>query len=182
MAERGATRIAPRGSVDTAGDDPFAELESWFEENLWPGLEAAFNLVQHKLPDGTGNSTRITIQSPRALRANYETAVVREVRTLTSLETSKTIHVELTLPNTIDYQAGDHLAILPFNSPQSVQRVLSLFLIPPDSILYITSSSDSQLPTHTPISAHDLLSGYVELNHVATPTVRIATSLLFRRG
>ncbi|KAL4885752.1 cytochrome P450 [Aspergillus karnatakaensis] len=170
MAKRGAARLAPRGFVDTAGDDPFAALESWLEGSLWPGLETTFRPVQDSLSNETGTSIQIKIQSPPALRANYDTAIVREVRALTSQETSQKIHVELTLPDTIEYRAGDHLAVLPFNSPETVQRVLSLFLVSPDSLLYITSTSDSPLPTHTPISVRDLLSGYVELGNVATPT------------
>ncbi|KAE8323142.1 cytochrome P450 [Aspergillus sergii] len=170
MAEHGGARLAPRGSADTAEDDAFAELESWSETSLWPGLEAAFNLVHHGSSDYTGNSTRITIRSPYTLRAAYETAVVNQVRVLASAETTKKVHVELALPDTVNYHAGDHLAILHLNSRESVQRVLSHFQIGSDTILYITSSSDISLPTDTPISAHDLLSGYVELNQLVTPT------------
>ncbi|KAL2817605.1 hypothetical protein BJX63DRAFT_440740 [Aspergillus granulosus] len=169
MSEHGGSRIALRGSVDTAEEDPFAGLESWSETILWPGLEASFDLLRHDLSDTLDDRARITIGPPYALRAAYETAIVREVRTLTSQGTTAKIHVELDLPDTIEYQAGDHLAILPMNPPQNVQRVLSLFHIGPDSLLYITSSSAPSLPTDTPISAYDLLSGYVELNQVVTP-------------
>ena len=172
MAEHGGARLAPRGSADTAEDDPFAELESWMETNLWPGLEAVFSFKHPCSSDETGNSTRITIRSPYPLRAVYETAVIDQVRVLTSAETTKKVHVELALPETVHYHPGDHLAVLPLNPRRSVQRVLSLFQIGSDTILYITSSSATSLPTDTPISAHDLLSGYVELNQVATPAVR----------
>ncbi|KAL4745057.1 hypothetical protein BDW72DRAFT_211789 [Aspergillus terricola var. indicus] len=168
MAEHGGSRIAPRGSADTAEDDPFAELESWMESSLWPGLDSAFDLVQQP-SDAAENSTQVTVRPPCALRAGYDAGVVREVRTLTSQEAATKIHVELTLPDTINYQPGDHLAVLPLNSSQRVQRVLSLFQVGPDSILHITSGSATSLPTDIPISAHDLLSGYVELNQVATP-------------
>ncbi|KAE8363632.1 cytochrome P450 [Aspergillus caelatus] len=169
MAEHGGARLAPRGSADTAEDDPFAELESWMETNLWPGLEAAFSFKHPGSSDETGNSTRITIRSPYPLRAVYETAVIDQVRVLTSAGTTKKVHVELALPETVHYHPGDHLAVLPLNPRRSVQRVLSLFQIGSDTILYITSSGTTSLPTDTPISAHDLLSGYVELNQVATP-------------
>ncbi|KAL1848448.1 hypothetical protein Plec18170_008046 [Paecilomyces lecythidis] len=170
MAERGGTRITPRGSANTAEEDPFAELESWAETSLWPQLEATFALVHHDLSDDARRKTQIIIRSPYTLRADYSSSVVQEVRVLTSGEVTKKVHVELALPDNISYQAGDHLAILPLNPSQSVQRVLSHFKIGWDSILYITSSSTTSLPTDTPISAHDLLSGYVELNQVATPT------------
>jgi cytochrome P450/NADPH-cytochrome P450 reductase len=176
MAQHGGTHVCPRKAIDTAEADPFAELEDWIEDSLWPGLEVAFDIAQHDSSDEAGSSTKISVRAPYTFRAGYEEAIVREVRILTSGDAPKKIHVELELPDTIKYQPGDHLAILPVNPPGMVQRVLSLFHVGSDSIFYVTSRTTSGLPTDTPISAHDLLSGYVELNQVATPLVRISIS------
>jgi cytochrome P450/NADPH-cytochrome P450 reductase len=92
----------------------------------------------------------------------------------------KKIHIELALPDTIEYQPGDYLSILPINPPAMVKRVLFLFHVGSDSIIRVTSRTASGLPTDTPISAHDLLSGYVELNQVATPSVRISMPYTLR--
>ncbi|KAL2787821.1 cytochrome P450 [Aspergillus keveii] len=170
MAQHGGTRISPRKATDTAEADPFAELEKWIDDSLWPGLEAAFDIAQHDSSDEAGSSTKISVRAPYTFRAGYEEAIVREVRVLTSGDAPKKIHVELELPDTIEYQPGDHLAILPINPSEMVQRVLSLFHVGSDSIIHVTSRTASGLPTDTPISAHDLLSGYVELNQVATPS------------
>ncbi|KAJ0415406.1 cytochrome P450 [Aspergillus carlsbadensis] len=170
MSKHGGTRITPRRAIDTAQEDPFAEMEDWIEQSLWPGVEASFNIGQNSSSGEAGNSTGISLRAPYALRAGFEEALVREIRVLTSSDTSKKVHIELALPGTINYQPGDHLAILPFNPPQMVQRVLCLFHLGPDNIIYITSRTAGGLPTDTPISTHDLLSGYTELNQVATPS------------
>jgi cytochrome P450/NADPH-cytochrome P450 reductase len=174
MGEHGGTRIAPRRAIDIAEADPFAELEDWIDDSLWPGVETAFDIAPNNASDEAVKGTKISIRAPYTIRAGYEEAVVREVRVLTSGDTPKKIHVEFALPDTIKYQPGDHLAILPVNPPEMIQRVLSLFQVGSDSIIHVTSRTASGLPTDTPISAHDLLSGYVELSQVATPSVRIS--------
>ncbi|KAL4984978.1 cytochrome P450 [Aspergillus falconensis] len=170
MAKHGGARIAPRKAADTAEADPFAELEDWMEESLWPGLEAAFDISQHNVSGDAESGTKVSVRAPYTLRACYHEAVVREICVLTSGDTPKKIHIELALPCTINYQPGDHLAVMPINPPDMVQRVLSMFHLGPDSIIYITSCTAGWLPTDTPISAYDLFSGYIELNQVAAPS------------
>ncbi|KAL3496434.1 cytochrome P450 [Aspergillus germanicus] len=181
MSKHGGARIAPRRAIDTAEADPFAELEDWIEDSLWPSLEAAFDIGQHTAGNEPGNGAKISVRAPYTFRASYKEAVVQEARVLTSGDAPKKVHVELALPDTIEYQPGDHLAILPVNPPEMVQRALSLFHVGPDSIIHVTSRTTSGLPTDIPISAHDLLSGYVELNQVATPAVRISMPYTLRQ-
>ncbi|PYI30059.1 cytochrome P450 [Aspergillus indologenus CBS 114.80] len=169
LEEHGAKRIAQRGSVDTAEQDPFAELESWTEKELLPALEETVDFSRDCILSTRRDTVRVDIRPPHSLRAEYDPAVVQLVQVLTSPGTSKKIHVEIALPDHLKYEAGDHLAILPLNSRQNVQRVLSHFRMGEDSIVYVTSGSATSLPTDTQISVADLLSGYVELGQVATP-------------
>lgn len=76
-------------------------------------------------------------------------------------------HIEISLPKGVTYQSGDYLAILPTNPDQTVRRALRRFNLHPDDLLTITGRGRN-LPLDTPVSAHELLSGFVELGQPAT--------------
>jgi cytochrome P450/NADPH-cytochrome P450 reductase len=65
------------------------------------------------------------------------------------------------------YKTGDYLNILPTNPDKTVQRVLRRFNLQADDVLTIQGVGRN-LPVNTPISAKDLLSGFVELGQPAT--------------
>ncbi|CAG7922629.1 unnamed protein product [Penicillium olsonii] len=168
METCGAKRFAKLGTADTSEDDPFAELEMWEEQYLWPGLESEFDLA--KIEDSEGkHEVHIQIGLPHRPRSDYGAGIVRSNRILTAEKEPKKIHVEIELPSGFEYQPGDHLQILPLNSRESVQRVLSRFQLGWDALLNIVSAGATNLPTEGVISAADLLSGYVELGQLATP-------------
>ncbi|GKZ21502.1 hypothetical protein AbraIFM66951_006685 [Aspergillus brasiliensis] len=172
LEQHGGHRIAKRGAVDTAEEDPFAELEIWTENELWPALVQTCNIPHDMVaPTTKEDDIQVNIRPPYSLRAEYDTGIIQQLRTLTAPEIPEKLHVEVALPSHMKYEPGDHLAILPFNSRQSVQRVLSHFKIGEDSIVYMTSCCATSFPTDTPISAADLLGGYVELGQLATPLV-----------
>ena len=72
-------------------------------------------------------------------------------------------HVEIQLPKGQTYRAGDYLAVLPTNAVEVVYRVLKRFQLTTDTHIKIQSSTETFFPTNYPISAFDILSGYVEL-------------------
>jgi len=76
-------------------------------------------------------------------------------------------HIEISLPQGVTYQTGDYLAILPTNPDQTVQRALRRFNLHPDDVLTIQGRSIN-LPLDTPVSAYELLNGFVELGQPAT--------------
>lgn len=76
-------------------------------------------------------------------------------------------HIEIKLSEGMTYKTGDYLNILPTNPDQTVQRVLRRFNLHADDILTIQGVGRN-LPVNTPISAKDLLSGFVELGQPAT--------------
>ncbi|KAJ0283369.1 hypothetical protein COL940_004721 [Colletotrichum noveboracense] len=98
-------------------------------------------------------------------------AFVEESRVLSAKGVPQKRHLELRLPEGVNYQAGGHLQVLPQNDPQLVQKVLSRFNISGDTLLTITSRSgrSSSLPLNKPITAWDLFASYLELTHTATP-------------
>lgn len=164
--------MAPRGSVDTAEEDPFAELEMWQQKALCPGLQTEFGVVPVNNLSQETHKVKLSVGLPYTYRGEYQTGIVESVRVLTSTAASSIkAHVDISLPNDFDYQAGDNLAILPVNSGHSVERVLSHFNLGWDSVIEISSGGAAGLPTGKPISAADLLSGYVELGQLATPNV-----------
>ena len=72
-------------------------------------------------------------------------------------------HLEIKLPKGQTYRTGDYLAILPTNPIQIVYRVLKRFNLSTDTHIKIHSTTDTFFPTNHPVSAFDIISGYVEL-------------------
>ncbi|CAF5216640.1 unnamed protein product, partial [Rotaria magnacalcarata] len=73
-------------------------------------------------------------------------------------------HIEIKLPTGQTYRSGDYLAVLPTNPIETVFRVLKQFQLNTNSQIKIASSTRTFFPTNSPMSAFDILSGYVELN------------------
>jgi cytochrome P450/NADPH-cytochrome P450 reductase len=76
-------------------------------------------------------------------------------------------HIEISLPEGVTYQTGDYLAILPTNPDQTVHRALRRFNLHPDDVLTMQGRGMT-LPLDTPVSAYELLNGFVELGQPAT--------------
>jgi len=76
-------------------------------------------------------------------------------------------HIEIKLSEGMSYNTGDYLNILPTNPDKTVKRVLKRFNLHPDDLLTIRGEGRN-LPVDTPISAKELLSGFVELSQPAT--------------
>jgi cytochrome P450/NADPH-cytochrome P450 reductase len=85
-------------------------------------------------------------------------------------------HIELKLPETMTYRAGDYLAVLPRNAKRNVDRVLRRFRLSWDTQVVIEgASSNPRLPLGQAIGCGELLSSYVEL---AVPATRSQVSTL----
>ncbi|CAF4212977.1 unnamed protein product, partial [Adineta steineri] len=72
-------------------------------------------------------------------------------------------HLEIQLPKGQTYRTGDYLSVLPTNPIEIVSRVLKQFHLSGDTHIKINSSTNTFFPTNYPVSAFDILSGYVEL-------------------
>lgn len=95
-----------------------------------------------------------------------ETLVLKST-TAASSDRSTKKHIELQLPASMTYRAGDYLAVLPENPRENIERVFHRFSLPLDGSLYI-KSKDTFLPHGTPLLIRDVLGSYVELSQPAT--------------
>ncbi|HET8844347.1 MAG TPA: NADPH--cytochrome reductase, partial [Ktedonobacteraceae bacterium] len=80
-----------------------------------------------------------------------------------------TRHIEIALPTDMAYLAGDHLGVIGSNEPDQVRRVAEHFLFDQQTIIQLHNNNGRKpiAPTDEPISVHDLLANYVELQDIA---------------
>ncbi|RKL07437.1 Bifunctional cytochrome P450/NADPH--P450 reductase [Fusarium oxysporum] len=170
MKELGADQIATMGSADAATSDMFSDLETWAVDDLWPGLAKLMGTQldpDHTIP---GLNLEVTFQLPPrvTMRRGFSQAVVTECKVLSSPGVQLKKHLDLRLPAGFEFEAGDHIRVLPMNSPQDVRRVLARFSTGWDTLLTISSTRPLGFPTDTPITASDILGAYVELGQTAS--------------
>ncbi|ASF37892.1 NADPH--cytochrome reductase [Halobacillus halophilus] len=168
----GAERILAREGGD-ASEDFEGDLEKW-EAALWPALADTFNLELEEADDPSSHVSMEFVsgvtQTPLARTHHAFTAMVNENRELQVSSERSTRHLELKLPEGVNYQEGDHLGVLPQNGTELVERVLRRFQLKGEE--YVVLGEDTgkatHLPTSQPISLRELLTSYVELQEPAT--------------
>lgn len=81
-----------------------------------------------------------------------------------------TRHIELELPETVSYNVGDHLGVIPQNSEYLIERVANRFNFERESYIRLRKQANRKtfLPVEQTISVYRLLRDYVELQEVAT--------------
>lgn len=174
LAAHGAERLLERGAADAA-DDFDGQLRAW-EATLWPALAAAFGLGESAAPAIAGPAYRFEeVSHPAATHAaagyGARPMRVRASRELQAAEAGRsTRHIELELPEGVLYRAGDHLGVLPQNSPALVRRALARLGRDGDQQVIIRRDAPggSHLPLDRPVSLATLLTNYVELQEPAT--------------
>ncbi|EJD45553.1 fatty acid hydroxylase [Auricularia subglabra TFB-10046 SS5] len=149
----GAERIVELGVAD-ASESGFMESFDEWQGKLWDGLAKALSPPTHR-----ASSLR---------NSDAQVGVVTLVRRLTEAGAIEKHHIELQLPEGMSYRAGDYLAVLPTNPTLRVKRLLARFNLSPEAELRISSSTPTTLPTHRPVTASEVFSGYVELQQPAT--------------
>ncbi|KAL0564092.1 hypothetical protein V5O48_017963 [Marasmius crinis-equi] len=200
IEKRGGTRLVQRGEGDS-GKAEFFEVFDEFVEGLWQQLaKASFQLylsLFRAIPDNdlhlrqeyqtqmqatpaeSGFKVKIvdagTARAEALRQAGTGLGKVIENRILTKPGYGEKRHIELELPKGVTYRAGDYIAILPRNPPDSVRRILTFFGLSDEQHLFeshpqivISSSTLTSLPQDRHILLHEVLSGYVELSQPAT--------------
>jgi cytochrome P450 / NADPH-cytochrome P450 reductase len=179
METHGATRIYQRGEGDQS-DDFDGEFRGWYEP-LWRSLANALGTPMEEPEIGVkGHRYEVELLeehveiSPLITEYEakpFEVLANRELQRKTGPHPSErsTRHIELTLPEGVAYNTGDHLGVLPRNSDALVRRVMTRFDFPEDARIRIRSNTTSKtfLPVDQPVSVWALLSGYVAVQDVA---------------
>ncbi|MDR6147820.1 cytochrome P450/flavodoxin [Sphingomonas sp. SORGH_AS870] len=130
LAKAGAQALHPRGEGDAAGD-LFGAFETWYA-GLWPSLAASQGRepavqAQPRIDVEVRRGTRERLLKLDELRHGTVLAN-RELVDLHRPSARSKRHIEIALPKGMTYRAGDYLAVLPSNPPETVRRALSLAL------------------------------------------------------
>ncbi|CAK7213051.1 hypothetical protein SBRCBS47491_001671 [Sporothrix bragantina] len=175
MEKCGGERLVPMGCTDAADGNMFEDFEAWEDGVLFPALQKKYGGKDVEGSSGaTGTGLDIEITTPRAsnLRQDVREAVVVAAHPLTKGNGPPRMHVEIQLPSDMTYNAGDYLAVLPFNRQASIMRAMRRFHLVWDAhiTVHAPEGSDVQtsLPTNTPLPAYGVLGAYVELGQPAT--------------
>ncbi|NRB05830.1 MAG: flavodoxin domain-containing protein, partial [Rhodobacteraceae bacterium] len=173
----GGTRLSARGEGD-ARDDIDEQFTAW-TQTLWPDVVAELGL-DIDLSAGEIAAPLYEVEvlpdqqiTPLIEESGAQAATVlvnRELQTHEGDNTRSTRHIEVALPEGATYQTGDHLAVVPRNAPDLVQRVERRFGFAPQTQIKLatTSTEHSQLPTGTPVSVRHILTNLVELQSAAS--------------
>ncbi|MGE0499461.1 MAG: bifunctional cytochrome P450/NADPH--P450 reductase [Rhizobiaceae bacterium] len=175
MEALGARRIVPRGEAD-AREDLDGQFQAWFR-TLWPQVGAALGLdVDFSQQAAAEPLYEVEVVSgeaanPVVQQANAKPLAVTENRELQSPHSGRsTRHIEVGLPDGVTYRPGDHLCIVPVNDIALVERVEKRFGFAPDAQIRLktTGGRHAPFPIDGPLQVRRILSGYVELQAVAT--------------
>ncbi|MGG4266581.1 bifunctional cytochrome P450/NADPH--P450 reductase [Peribacillus simplex] len=173
LEQKGANRLSETGYGD-ASDDFEGDYEKWTEA-LWPNLAETLNIEVNMNEQENSSITMNFVSNvsgtPLARTHHAFTSIVKRNFELQHVESGRsTRHIELTLPEGIHYQEGDHLGVLPQNPSELVERVLSRFNLDGQDYVNLTGDSGkaAHLPTGKPIKLDELLSNHVEFQEPAT--------------
>jgi cytochrome P450/NADPH-cytochrome P450 reductase len=177
LAACGATRVVGLGEGD-AREDFDGQFLKWYKparlavanefKLTAPIVDEAKPLYKLEIVPGTQPSPFVD-----SFDAQPMTVLVnRELHRKDGAHASdrSTRHIELALPEGVNYRAGDHLGVIPHNSEALVNRVVARFGFAPGTHIRLrrTTNRKSFLPTDRAVAVTQLLTDYVELQDVAT--------------
>ncbi len=173
LAAAGAERLLPRGAADARAD--FAgDFEGWYQR-MWPTFGTAFDVDTAEVAEGPRYEVERADRGEDSLEAAHgmrqmEVLENEELVDMTSPFGRSKRHLELRLPEGMNYRAGDHLCVLPENAPEVVERAMRRFHLKPEEVVVVRSKRDepSTLPLDRPVIVRQLLARYVELSQPAT--------------
>lgn len=126
LRDHGAHSIASRGAADVSEGSVLSDFDTWQSEHLWPGIAKVYGVDQNTDPQGGGFD--INQFSSVLAKENFNTfnASVIRVLALTGSEDRPKYHMELQLPDNMDYQVGDYLEVVPENSVEDVECLMGI--------------------------------------------------------
>jgi cytochrome P450/NADPH-cytochrome P450 reductase len=172
----GATRLMPRGEGD-AREDLDGQFQDWFK-TLWPqvgkglGLDIDFSeqgeaepLYEMEVVSDAATNPAITMTGakPVTITANEELQNAKK-------SGRSTRHIEIALAKGMSYRPGDHLAVVPRNRLELVERVERRFGFAPGARIRLKTTGGRQaaFPVEGPVSVRRILTDYLELQAPAT--------------
>lgn len=126
MRDHGAKPMASRGVADVSEGSVLADFETWQSEELWPGIAKFYSTIM------TINSQADVFdidQFSKVLakdKSHAFNAKVLQVLALTRSEDRLKYHMELELPENVQYQVGDYLELVPKNSVEDVEYLMGI--------------------------------------------------------
>lgn len=163
------------GTSDASQGDMFSAFDTWCEASFWPTLSAKFGTEGSTTQRKKGIDMEISTKTRSSqLQHDVKQGKVLMAKTLTAPGEPEKRHLEIELPDGMEYNAGDYLVILPNNPDNSIHRVLSKYSIPFDAVITIKEGGPVTLPAGKSVSALDLLKGYVELSLPVSKKVSIS--------
>lgn len=161
--DAGGSRLVERGLANSSEAELFDEFNEW-ESRFLKAISDSKIDIAPALSVTIDSTHRETVLK---LDPMYTATVVSNDVISNSIEYNPKRHIEIKLSEGMHYKTGDYLNILPTNPDKTVKRVLKRFNLHPDDLLTIRGEGRN-LPIDNPISAKDLLSGFVELGQPAT--------------
>jgi cytochrome P450/NADPH-cytochrome P450 reductase len=178
MKELGANCFFPMGIADVDGDSD-SSIEAW-ARGAWQKLQqmlpaARMNATEEQLSalsyaceiTNYAGSEPIKIPHIQLDLQSKEMVVIRNEE-LTSKGVGRSVrHIEIRYPEGCTYHTGDHLGVLPENSPEAVAAAAKLCALHLNDVVIIksiqNSSRSEKLPIGIPLLVKDLLTEHVDL-------------------
>ncbi|OKH77799.1 cytochrome P450 [Mycobacterium sp. ST-F2] len=176
LAELGATQLLPMAEADTSGD--FAGEVEDFSVALWNGLGGVFGAVATDEPVADESLYDLrAIDGPvtAAIDARYQVQPATVLDNIPLVDTGSEFGqdkrlIRIALPDGVDYQTGDHLTVLPDNSPALVDEVGELLDLRLDRRISINPrrSTRRAIPIDREVTVRELLTHFLELRKPAS--------------
>ncbi len=181
LAALGATALLEPGAADADADFETA-VDNWTDA-LWRAIDAAFGAGTPAAASAMPEAPAVKVEvvnfagaavgaTPRGGTQLDQGAVLSRVQANRELQgpdaRGSTRHIEIPLPASTSYAAGDHLAVFPCNPPALVAAAaarcgLALETMVLLSAVHPEAATEAGLPFGVPISVGELLAEHVDL-------------------
>lgn len=168
--------LIPRGEADTSGD--FAGTVEVFSAALWDALAPADGVpVPAESAEGEPLYELRAIDGPvtSAIDARFEVQPATVLDNVALVESDDQMGnakrlVRIALPDDLEYQTGDHLTVLPDNSPELVDEVAELLELRLDRRISVNPrrSTRRAIAIDREVSVRELLTHFIELRKPAS--------------
>ena len=185
LAELGATQLVPMAQADTSGD--FAGVVEEFSASLWSALSAVFGVDSVAVLDSPESAEPLydlrAIDGPvtAAIDARYQVQPATVLENIALVDTDLPLGadkrlIRVALPDGIDYQTGDHLTVLPDNSPELVDEVGAVLDLRLDRRISVNPrrSTRRAIPIDREVTVRELLTHFLELRKPASRSQLLA--------